>query len=133
MCAAACSWLAGWLPCLAAGRPCAYCCWAQPRALQGEEPWRATDMASAVATFHACFLDALQVGCAEAQGGGTPRGRAGCRRPRPACRPACSSAPRSVAHAAACHATLPLRPQAEVKAGLAEKARTAAAAPTLAW
>ena len=30
--------------------------------LQGEEPWRATDMAGAVETFRACFLDALQVG-----------------------------------------------------------------------
>lgn len=50
--------------------------------MQGEEPWRATDMSQAVDTFRACFLDALQ---------------------------------------------------ADVKAGLAEKARQAAAAPTLAW
>lgn len=27
---------------------------------QGEEPWRATDMAAAVDTFRVCFLDALQ-------------------------------------------------------------------------
>ncbi|KAL4423871.1 hypothetical protein ABPG75_001172 [Micractinium tetrahymenae] len=51
-------------------------------AVQGEEPWRATDMSQAVDTFRACFLDELQ---------------------------------------------------AEVKAGLAEKARQAAAEPTLAW
>lgn len=50
--------------------------------LQGEEPWRATDMAAAVETFRARFLDTLQ---------------------------------------------------ADVKAGLAEKARAAAAQPTLAW
>jgi hypothetical protein len=51
-------------------------------ALQGEEPWRATDMSLAVDTFKACFLDSLQ---------------------------------------------------ADVKAGLADKARQAAAEPTLAW
>lgn len=51
-------------------------------AAQGEEPWRATEMSTAVDTFRACFLDALQ---------------------------------------------------ADVKAGLAEKARQAAAEPTLAW
>ncbi|KAI7838794.1 hypothetical protein COHA_007409 [Chlorella ohadii] len=51
-------------------------------AAQGEEPWRATDMAAAVDTFRLCFLDALQQ---------------------------------------------------DVKAGLAEKARAAAAQPTLAW
>jgi hypothetical protein len=50
--------------------------------LQGEEPWRATDMSLAVDTFKACFLDSLQ---------------------------------------------------ADVKAGLADKARQAAAEPTLAW
>lgn len=50
--------------------------------MQGEEPWRATDMSQAVDTFRDCFLDALQ---------------------------------------------------AEVKAGLADKARQAAAEPTLAW
>ena len=53
-----------------------------PRLLQGEEPWRATDMSLAVDTFKACFLDSLQ---------------------------------------------------ADVKAGLADKARQAAAEPTLAW
>lgn len=50
--------------------------------VQGEEPWRVTDMSQAVDTFRACFLDALQ---------------------------------------------------ADVKAGLAEKARQTAAEPTLAW
>lgn len=50
--------------------------------VQGDEPWRPTDMGAAVDTFRACFLDALQ---------------------------------------------------ADVKAGLVEKARQAAAKPTLAW
>ena len=106
---------------------------------QGEEPWRATDMAAAVDTFRVCFLDALQQASQLSTRLVVSRRAllAGCGRPAvQTCLMfglKCADGTRGRRQKPSQRKLVWPPAVQEVKAGLAEKARAAAAQPTLAW